>query len=85
MVYLDPAVMSAPNRDLFLEWLANEGLDASLIANNGTFSVHKGRIAGEKVVYGADSQAILCRDGVSFLTTHFNVAQQHELPQWDTV
>lgn len=79
MTYYVASHMVREQRELFLEWIAGEGLEAAEIADNGTFSVHNGRISGERFVTDAQGGKII-HDGV-VVTMHFHQTQKNPLPE----
>lgn len=83
MVYLDPDSMTREKRDALLEWIVEEGLSPASIANDGRFSVHNGRISGNRFVFaftGDDPErGLVWQKGA--VKQHFNVQQKNPLPK----
>lgn len=72
--------MRDEKRSAILEWLEKEPFapDASEIADDGRFSVHNGRISGNRFVLDREGNKIILGD--SLLKSHFNVEQVNPLP-----
>lgn len=84
-MYLDPTNMSESDRNKLIEWIKNEGLDPSKIVNDGTFSAHKGRVAGNEFILGESGRPLFDFQDNAWRTKHFNVRQHNPLPEWDEV
>lgn len=70
-----------PKRDALMEWMAEEGLDANRVCNDGRFSVHNGRISGNEFVLDDEGNKILNGRQKKVLIRPFNVAQKNPLPE----
>lgn len=73
--------MRDEKRSALLEWLENEPNvpPAAEIADDGRFSVHNGRISGNRFVLTGDGNKIAANRN-SLLKSHFNVKQVNPLP-----
>ena len=81
MVYLDPNNMTREKREALLEWIQAESLDSGAIFNNGRFSVHKGRVSGERFVKPTEGDKKVLAHKHRAVTKHFNVPQINPLPE----
>jgi hypothetical protein len=73
-------------RDALLEWLQSEDIDPNVVADDGRFSVHNGRISGRKFVLDDEGNRIIEKydykaQVVRFLKVPFNVEQKNPLPE----
>lgn len=83
MTYFNITTMTREKRDLLLEWVEAEGLDPKEISGTEKFSVHNGRVAGHKLVWGTidDSTPLVNRRKKVVVTVPFNVPQVNPLPE----
>jgi hypothetical protein len=78
MTYYNPLTMTEDQRSQLLQWLESEGLNAREIVNDGSFSVHNGRVAGKR--YLLDEDGVARRFGSGFVKVPFNEVQKNPLP-----
>lgn len=64
-----------------VQWVSDEGLVPGDIAADGRFSVHNGRVSGNKYLRDADGAIVFDLRRGSAVTEHFNVPQKNPLPE----
>lgn len=65
--------MTDEDLETLVQWVRDEGLVPGDIADDGRFSVHNGRVSGNKF--------LRYRGVVLRFTQHFNVPQKNPLPE----
>lgn len=79
MTYFWVGGMVREQREVLLEWVRAEGLAPEEIRDNGSFSVHNGRVSGEKFLLDAEGNVQVRHDAP--VTVHFHQAQKNPLPE----
>lgn len=71
--------MEPAKRDEFLNWVREQNLDPTAIADDGRFSVHEGHVSGFEFLTDGEGQSLVYRD--EFIKKPFNVEQKTPLPE----
>lgn len=79
MPRFNPWEMTDEALETLIQWIYDEGLVPGEIAADGRFSVHNGRVSGNKYLRNADGAIVFGR--WSPVTEHFNVPQKNPLPE----
>jgi hypothetical protein len=71
--------MTQEKRQAFLAWLAHEDVDPAEVTDDGSFSVHNGRISGKRMLQ--DPEGFLILWGGKPVKVPFTRKQRNPLPE----
>lgn len=79
MTYYTTRDMTREHQQLLLDWLEAEGIDPMRVRDDGRFSVHNGRVSGNKFIFSAADLKMI--RGGKVLSVHFHQDQKNPLPE----
>jgi len=81
MTYITASYLTRDKHDLFLKWLEGEGIDPADVSDNGRFSVHNGRISGDKFIRTPEGRIKYNPRTDKPVLVHFTQVQKNPLPE----